>query len=81
MDDKQELLWRQYQLVMKTYRDYLELLLKINVFYYAVTGAILSYYFIHDTQPQIKFALLLPLLMNLAFLILFFGGARITWKA
>ena len=39
-----EMLWRQYSLHVDLYKFYLDLAIKINVFYYAVTGAILAYY-------------------------------------
>ena len=70
--DKQELLWRHYELNIQTHRGYLELALKINIFYYAITGAILSYYFAHSDQPLAKYALILPLAMSFL-LALFFG--------
>jgi hypothetical protein len=60
------------------YRDYLELVLKVNVFYYAVTGAILSYFFSHPQESLEKYALLLPLVMSLALAILFFIGSYLA---
>ncbi|HUH58112.1 MAG TPA: hypothetical protein VL020_06320, partial [Pseudomonadales bacterium] len=47
---QQEIYWRQYQLNIETYRGYLELVLKINGLYYAITGAIVSYYFGHAAE-------------------------------
>ena len=64
--DARELLWKQYNLNVGLYRGYLELVVKMNVFYYAVTGAILSYYFAHAAEPLVKWSLLLPLAMSLA---------------
>ena len=49
------------------YRFYLELALKINLFYYAITGAILSFCFAHTNEPLIRLSLLLPFVMSLAF--------------
>lgn len=73
--DNPELLWRQYQLHIDLYRSYLELLLKFNLFYYAVTGAILSYYFAHQKEPLIKYSLLLPIAMSVAFTVFFVYSA------
>ena len=77
MDDR-ELLWKQYSLNIDLYRGYLELVVKMNVFYYAVTGAILSYYFTHSTEPLVKWSLLLPLFMSVAIGTFFLIGARLA---
>jgi hypothetical protein len=77
----QDLLWKQYELHVGLYKHYLELALKFNVFYYAATGAILSYYFSKTDVPMIKYSLLFPVIMSLGFAILFIYGAlalRIT---
>jgi hypothetical protein len=76
-----DLLWKQYELHVGLYKHYLELALKFNVFYYAATGAILSYYFSKTDVPMIKYSLLFPVIMSLGFAILFIYGAialRIT---
>ncbi len=77
MDDKQ-LLWKEYELNITTYRGHLELALKINIFYYAITGAILTYYFAHDDQPLIRLALVFPLAMSVCFAFLFGVGAYLS---
>jgi len=40
-------LWKQYEISVDLYKHYLKLAIEINVFYYAITGAIVSYYFAH----------------------------------
>jgi hypothetical protein len=77
MNDK-ELLWKQYELNINTYRGYLELALKINIFHYAITGAILTYYFAHHDQPLIRLALVFPLAMSVWFTVLFGVGAYLS---
>jgi len=69
MDDGRELLWRQYELHVQLYKEYLDLLLKFNVFYYAVTGAIVSYFLSKPEAPFLRYSLCFPALMSL-----FFGG-------
>lgn len=76
--EKADLYWKQYQLNIDLYRGYLELVLKMNGFYYAVTGAIVSYYFAHEAEPLMRWSLLLPLIMSLA-LAVFFSLA--AWAA
>ena len=65
MADK-DILWKQYAQNVDLYKFYLDLTVKINVFYYAVTGAILTYYFQHSSDPLSHFALLLPIVFSLA---------------
>jgi hypothetical protein len=66
-----DLLWKQYESEIDLYKHYLELTLKFNAFYYAVTGAIVSFYFTKSDIPLVKYALLFPVLMSLAFGMLF----------
>ncbi len=59
-------LWKQYEINADLYKHYLKLAIEMNVFYYAITGAIVSYYFAHRTDaPEIRFALMLPILMSI----------------
>lgn len=81
--DQREIYWRQYQLNIDTYRGYLDLVVKMNAFYYAVTGAIVSYYFAHREDELMALSLILPLLMSIALAVFFILGAyaaRITRK-
>ena len=73
-----ELLWKQYELNVNLYRSYLELVLKVNLFYYAITGAIVSFYFAHPGEPLVRFSLVLPLFMSVAFAGFFIYGAILS---
>jgi hypothetical protein len=73
-----ELLWKQYDLQVGLYKSYLELLLKFNVFYYAATGALVSYYFSKPDIPWMKYSLGFPVLMSFGFATLFIYGASQT---
>lgn len=74
--DSSELLWRQYQQNVDLYKFYMDLTIKFNVFFYAVTGAIVSFALTQrDGNDLIRFALLLPLVMSLSFAGFFvYGG-------
>lgn len=73
MDPK--LLWDEYKLQVETYRFYLDLVIKINLFFYAITGGILSFYFAGVNKEQVQLALVLPLVMSvLLFAFFLFGG-------
>jgi hypothetical protein len=69
--DNTELLWKQYALHIDLYKHYLDQIQKFSVFYYAITGAILSFYFSKPDIAMVRYALLLPLLMSLTFGLLF----------
>jgi hypothetical protein len=73
-DDKIELMWRQYELNVNLFKFYFDIVVKFNIFYYAITGAILSYYFTHADDPLIKYSLLLPVVMSFAFSYLYLWG-------
>jgi hypothetical protein len=73
-----DLLWKQYSLHVDLYKFYLDLVLKTNVFFYGITGAILTYYFTHQGEPLVSLALLLPLGMSAALCGTFFYGAYLA---
>jgi hypothetical protein len=57
---------KHYEVLAETVRHSMELLLKANVFYYAVTGAILSFYFSRPepVAPTLRFVLAFPMFMR-----------------
>ena len=71
-------LWKHYEIKIDLYKHYLKLTIEINVFYYAITGALLSYYLAHRDDPAARFSLVLPLLMSVLFGLLFLYGAIIN---
>jgi len=73
-----DLLWRKYELWVTLYRDYLALVLRVNLFFYAITGAIVSYYLAHQGQPEARYGLLLPFLMSAAFFAFFVYCAQLV---
>lgn len=73
-----DLLWRQYKLHVDLYKLYLELTLKFNIFYYAVTGAFLSFYLSRTSVNVLKYSLAFPFLMSVGSAILFLYGARLN---
>ena len=77
LQQKNEILWRQYQQNVDLYKFYMDLVIKFNIFYYAVTGGIISFYFANSTIPNIKYSLLLPILMSICFAGFFIYGAII----
>jgi hypothetical protein len=71
----ESVLMQQYQILVDTYKTYLDLVLKFVLFSYAVTGGIVSYCLAQRQNAVIKFGLLFPIFMNLLFAGLCFLGA------
>jgi hypothetical protein len=75
--DSADLLWKQYSLHVDLYKFYLDLVIKVNVFYYAITGAIVSYYFQHSGDGISRFGLLLPICFSFAIGGIFLYGSAL----
>ena len=73
--DSRELLWRQYEQNVGLFKFYLELVIKMNLYYYVVTGGIMTLYFANNAASQSRFILVFPGLMSLALCGLFLRGA------
>jgi hypothetical protein len=72
-------LWRQYLVMVDLYKFYLEITWKVAVWYFATTGAILTYFFGHIAGPDARpllFVLHFLSFASLAFAYLHFRGAR-----
>ena len=72
-------LWRQYLVLVDLCKFYLEITWKVAVWYYATTGAILTYFFSHIGGPDARpllFVLLFLSFASLGFGYLHFRGAR-----
>lgn len=83
LESRQELDWRQYQLLTSVVERGLDLLLKANTFYFAVTGAMLSFYLSRPEPARLvlRFGLLLPIVMGLAFAAVFVSHGLTVWKS
>lgn len=76
--DHREILWRQYQQHIDTYKFYLEIVIKLVGFYFAISGAMLSFYFSNAANESAKYSLYLPFFMGLGLLIFFVIGAVLS---
>ncbi|MCG9786826.1 hypothetical protein L1D61_06660 [Vibrio mediterranei] len=76
--DEKELLWKRYELNVNNYTKYLDFVLRLNLFYYGITGAIVSFYFSHNANGSVmEYSLLLPIFFSVGvfFLSIFGHGA------
>ena len=63
---------------VELHRSYLDLAIKLNMFYYAITGAILSFHFANTDLPMGKYALVLPVLLSIGLTIFFLWSAKLA---
>lgn len=72
--------WNEYELHIELYKYYLDMGLKANLFFYFITGGILGLYLQNPARRLMKFSLLLPILMSLAFGGVFIHGALLWMR-
>jgi Flp pilus assembly pilin Flp len=69
--DERQLLWNRYNMNVDLYKHYMDLIIKINMFYYGITGALISYYFTNESNGTVvEYSLLLPIIMSVALIAL-----------
>ena len=73
--DSTEVKWNDFKMNVDLHRSYLDLAVKINMFYYAITGAILSFHFTNTDSDMAKYALILPVLLSIGLSVLFIWSA------
>lgn len=73
-----EKLWKQYEQHISTYKFYLEILVKLMTMFFAVSGAMLSFYFTKTDIPTAKLALYLPFIMSIGLFVFFSIGAYLS---
>ena len=75
-------LWKQYQIQTDLYRHYLELVLKFNVYYYAVAGVIASFCLSRPSPAgPTRSALLFPALLGFGLAVVCIYGAILNENA
>lgn len=74
------LLWRQYTVYVDLFKFYVDIAWKSTTWFYAITGAILAYYFSHiqDDNPYLRYALGLPIILSFGFAFIYHRGNRQT---
>ena len=63
--DRTDLLWRRFELHVALFKHYLDLTLKINVAFYAISGAVVSYVLAHPGDRTSQAGLLIPLILGI----------------
>ncbi|MDL1988888.1 MAG: hypothetical protein LWX08_14830 [Deltaproteobacteria bacterium] len=71
-----QVLLHQYDTLVGIHKHHLDLVLKVNIFIYAITGAILSFYFSKPQTGIIAYSLIFPAFVNLCYGIFFFYASK-----
>ena len=74
------LLWKQYTVYVDLFKFYVDMTWKASTWFYAITGAILTYYFSHlpDDNPVLGYTLVLPILLSFGLTYIFHRGIQQT---
>ena len=80
--DVQQFNWNRYALHIDLYKFYFDIIIKLNLFYYGITGAILSYYLSKTlNNTQLEYVLFLPIFFGLCFTALcVFGDKSLAYS-
>jgi hypothetical protein len=57
----------------------MDMLMKVNAFFYVITGGVMSFYFVNYGRPLVRYSLLLPILISFVLGAVFFYAAG-KWK-
>jgi hypothetical protein len=71
-----EVLWRDYALNADLYKFYMDLMSKANVYYYGITGAIVSFCVSRSSLEYTRWALLLPIIISVFLAFIFAWSSR-----
>ena len=78
MNADKDVLIEHYKINADLYKNYLDLLIKFNISFYAITGAILSFYFYKPEIGVIKYSLLFPFFMSFIFGCFFIYASKLV---
>ena len=76
--DPSEIKWNDFKMNVDLHRSYLDLAINLNMFYYAITGAIVSFHFANSASPTAKLALILPVILSIGLTVFFFWSAKLA---
>ena len=78
--EQKQLDWEDYKMSIELHKFYLDLIVKISFYYFAITGAILSFHFKNNTPEVSLYGLLLPIVLSIFLGIFLLYGSRLAWN-
>lgn len=73
-DKYNEVMWAQYESDIELYKFYVNFVLKINAFHYAMSAAIFSYLLAHKTEQYLQILLAFPIIFSIAIIVISIKG-------
>jgi hypothetical protein len=70
--------WKDYEMSIELHKSYLDFAIKLNLFHYAITGAILSFHFAKESPTVSIIGLFLPMVLSLSLGGFFLFGVRLA---
>lgn len=70
--------WKDFELSVDLHKSYIDFVVKLNLFYYAITGALLSFHFAKESPSVSVLGLLLPIAFSLSLGGLFVYGGKLA---
>ena len=81
LKDALEFKWKEYTLYIDHYKYYLDICLRTNFFFYAITGGVIGFYLRSNNPGTTKYFLLLPILIGTTLSGMFIYGGYLWRKA
>jgi len=78
--DQKSIDWKDFEISVELHKSYLDFALKLNLFYYGITGAILSFHFSKESPTASLIGLLLPTMLSILLGLFFLYGAKLAWN-
>ena len=72
-----EYLWKEYDQAIGLYKFYFSLTLQIYIFFYGITGGIVTFYFANKNIAYVQYSLILPMIMSFLIAFLFAYGSKL----
>lgn len=70
--------WKDYEMSVDLHKSYLELAIRLNLFHYAITGAILSFHFAKESPTVSIVGIFLPMILSFSLGFFFLFGAKLA---
>tara|TARA_R110001599_G_scaffold353550_1_gene593746 strand:- start:1343 stop:1726 length:384 start_codon:yes stop_codon:yes gene_type:complete len=70
--------WKDYEMSIALHKTYLEFAIKLNLFHYAITGAILSFHFAKESPTVSILGLFLPMFLSFSLGCFFLYGTKLA---
>lgn len=65
-NDDKELLWKDYANLSGLNKFYIDIIIKLGIFFFGITGALVSYILVNNTKFYlVKYALVIPIFISL----------------